>query len=241
MLHRLGKPHGDCVLRLAKPEILLTLASDLVAAGSESRLKPFKVIETLCWMTGVALLGFSMSHWALAEVGRRSALAGFELAMLEEPPDQRLWSPERITAWEQGREIAADHVIAVLSMPGLDLQVPVYEGSGHLQLDLGAGLIPGTSLPGENGNVGIAGHRDGYFRVLKDVQVGEILQLETGAGARRYRVTETLIVDPIDVDVLEPTDTPTVTLVTCHPFYFIGSAPQRFIVRAELDETTVNH
>lgn len=204
-------------------------------------MKLVKIIEVLSWITGLALLGFSVSHWAVAESSRRTDLAGFELALLEERPDQSLWSEERIDAWEQGRVSAPEDVVAILSMPGLDLKVPVYEGSDDLTLDLGAGLIPGTSVPGEQGNIGIAGHRDGFFRVLKDVQVGETLHLATAAGRQRYTVTETFIVDPIDVEVLEPTATPTVTLVTCHPFYFIGSAPQRFIVRAELDENPVNH
>jgi LPXTG-site transpeptidase (sortase) family protein len=210
----------------------------------DARLKLYKVskvLEVFSWVAGLVLLGFSVSHWAIAETSRRADLAGFELALLEERPDQSLWSDERIEAWEQGRVSAPEDVVAILSMPGLQLEVPVYEGSDDLTLDLGAGLIPGTAAPGESGNVGIAGHRDGFFRVLKDVQLGETLQLATTSGEHRYRVTETFIVDPYDVEVLESTDTPTVTLITCHPFYFIGSAPQRFIVRAELDETTVNH
>jgi sortase A len=204
-------------------------------------LKSLRLVELFSWMLGLTLLGFSVSHWALAEVDRQSDLAAFETAYLQEAPDQALWSEQRVEAWEKSRELVSGDVVAVLSMPALNLKVPVYQGSGDRQLDLGAGLIPGTSVPGETGNVGIAGHRDGYFRVLKDVQIGETLQLMTESGERRYRVTETVITDPWDVDVLASTETPSVTLVTCHPFYFIGSAPERFIVRAELDETPVNH
>lgn len=82
--------------------------------------------------------------------------------------------------------------------------------------------------------MGIAGHRDGFFRVLKDISVGDFIDIESLAGSRRYRVLETLIVDPADVYVLDPTQEPSVTLVTCYPFYFVGHAPQRFIVRGVL-------
>ena len=84
-------------------------------------------------------------------------------------------------------------------------------------------------------NVGIAGHRDGYFRSLKDVRLGDAVFLRTGGSEERYRVEDILIVDPVDVDVLADTGEPTLTLVTCYPFYFVGSAPQRYIIRARRD------
>ena len=122
-------------------------------------------------------------------------------------------------------------------MPGIGLKVPVYENVSDLNLDRGAGLIEGTASLNEVGNVGIAGHRDGYFRVLKDVKIGDRLMLQTPQGLRHYQVTETLIVDPGDVEVLDPTEERVVTLVTCYPFYFVGSAPRRFIVKAQFEET----
>jgi sortase A len=82
--------------------------------------------------------------------------------------------------------------------------------------------------------VGIAGHRDGYFRGFKDVEVGEPVELESLSGVERYTITELFIVEPPDVWVLEPTEVPSLTLVTCYPFYYVGSAPKRFIVRAEI-------
>jgi len=89
-------------------------------------------------------------------------------------------------------------------------------------------------LPGPQGNIGIAGHRDTIFRALRRAQVGDEFDLMTADGEYRYRVTRTLIVDPDDVYVLDPTGTPTLTLVTCWPFEFIGHAPKRFIVQAQL-------
>lgn len=192
-----------------------------------------KILEWGCWLLGAVLLAFVATQWALAESNRQESISTFELAYVDTDPDQSLWSDDRKSAWAQ-LQGDTDPVLAILSMPDLGLNVPVYDGSEDRQLDLGAGLIPGTALPGATGNVGIAAHRDGYFRVLKDVELGQRLTLMTEQGLREYRVTETMIVDPLDVEVLDPTDTSVVTLVTCYPFYFVGAAPQRFIVRAEL-------
>lgn len=193
--------------------------------------------EGVSWLLGIALSGFFLSQLALGEADRVADIEAFELAYprVDAAPDQSLWSEERIAAFDAGQQLAPDHVEAVLAIPELDLKVPVYGDSSDLSMDLGAGLIPGTAGPDEVGNVGIAGHRDGYFRVLKDIEVGAALTLQTPQGERRYRVSETLIVDPLDVEVLDATEHSSVTLVTCYPFYFVGSAPQRFVVKAELD------
>jgi sortase A len=120
-----------------------------------------------------------------------------------------------------------------LRIPSIKLAVPIYEGTGETTLDRGAGRIAGTAQLDAAGNIGIAAHRDGFFRGLKDLRVGEEMMLQTIAGDRRYRVTKLLITSPTDVSVIAPTATPAITLVTCYPFYFVGSAPQRYIVRAE--------
>ena len=96
----------------------------------------------------------------------------------------------------------------------------------------GAGRIEGTARLGEQGNVGIAAHRDGFFRVLEKVAIGDVVSIELMEGVQTYRVAETLIVQPSDVSVLRPTGESMVTLVTCYPFYYVGAAPKRFIVRA---------
>jgi sortase A len=105
-------------------------------------------------------------------------------------------------------------------------------------LNRGLGWIEGTSRPGEDGNVGIAGHRDGFFRALQDVGPGDVVELETAGSTRQYRVDSIQIVEPNAVHVLAPTDTAVLTLVTCYPFYHVGPAPQRFIVQAGLDRDT---
>src|SRR5262245_33707076 len=124
--------------------------------------------------------------------------------------------------------------LARLEAPSLGLSATVLEGSDDRTLNRAAGHIEDTPLPGERGNVGIAGHRDTIFRPLRKVQVGTMLDLVTPNRVLRYRVSGTRIVKPEDVYVLKPTKRPTVTLVTCYPFEFIGHAAKRFIVQAEL-------
>jgi sortase A len=150
----------------------------------------------------------------------------------ELPVDQSLWAVGRVRAYESSRAVDLGLPLGILSIPRLRLEVPVWPGADPLTLDRGLGHIPGTPPPGVVGNVGIAGHRDGYFRVLKDVVEGDEILLETLAGRERFVVDLVLIVRPEDVWVLEPTAEPSLTLVTCYPFYFLGKAPQRYIVRA---------
>ena len=126
--------------------------------------------------------------------------------------------------------------IAILSIPAVGLEVPVFEDTSERNLNRGAGWIEGTAGPNDGGNMAIAAHRDGYFRALKDVKVGQHLDLVSLNETQRYRVTEVLIVDPEEVWVLAPTEADAVTLVTCYPFYFVGNAPQRYIVRALIDD-----
>jgi sortase A len=112
------------------------------------------------------------------------------------------------------------------------VEVPVYVDASERNLNRGAGLVAGTAPPGSDGNIAIAAHRDGYFRALERVAVGDLLELETPLLRRQYRVAEVAIVEPTDIRSLLETGVPTVTLVTCYPFYFVGNAPRRYIVRA---------
>ncbi len=109
----------------------------------------------------------------------------------------------------------------------------VMEGISGKTLRRAVGHIAGTALPGESGNVGIAGHRDTFFRPLRNIRADDIITLTTLGGEYRYRVISTKVVSPDNVAVLDSDSHEILTLVTCYPFYFIGSAPERFIVRAE--------
>ena len=146
-------------------------------------------------------------------------------------------SPERQVEQQEAagepEALAIDALpVALLRMPGIDLEVPVFADISERNLSRGAGWIPGTASPNDGGNMAIAAHRDQYFRALKDVTVGDLLELESLSGPRSYKVTSLTIVEPEDLWPLDPTDVATVTLVTCYPFYFVGSAPQRYIVQA---------
>lgn len=124
-------------------------------------------------------------------------------------------------------------LIGRIEIPRLGLSVIVMEGTSRTTLLRAAGHIAGTALPGQPGNVGISGHRDTFFRPLRFIQPDDIITLTTILGEYRYRVVSTEVVGPDDVAVLDPSGNEILTLVTCYPFYFVGSAPDRFIVRAE--------
>jgi len=124
--------------------------------------------------------------------------------------------------------------IGVLEIPRVGLEVPVFNGTDAATLNRGVGRIAGTAWLGESGNIGIAGHRDTFFRGLKDVRKGDAIELKTREGTRRYVVDEVQIVTPENVGVLQRRPAPSVTLVTCYPFYFVGDAPKRYIVMASL-------
>jgi sortase A len=150
------------------------------------------------------------------------------------PVDQSLWDRGRIRAYLATLARPAPPPLGVLRIPRLHLEVPILEGTDEWTLDRAVGHIEGTARPGATGNVGIAGHRDGYFRVLKDIAAGDAIELVLQHKIERYRVQKLSIVGPDDVGVLAPGTDSSLTLVTCYPFYFVGSAPKRFIVRAEL-------
>jgi sortase A len=123
-------------------------------------------------------------------------------------------------------------VIGRISIPRLHLSAMVEEGVDDTTLARAVGHIPGTALPGEAGNIGIAGHRDTFFQKLKDLQPHDEIDFATHSGRYRYTVESLTVVEPSDVSVLEPDGGQTLTLVTCFPFRYIGNAPRRFIVRA---------
>jgi len=132
-------------------------------------------------------------------------------------------------------EPAEGTAIGRIEIPRLGVSAIVRAGSDARTLSLAVGHIPGTALPGEPGNVGLAGHRDTFFRQLRNIRSDDRISIATVEGTYAYRVERTAIVDPSDVWVLDPTDEGTLTLVTCYPFSYVGSAPQRFVVRARME------
>jgi sortase A len=124
-----------------------------------------------------------------------------------------------------------------IDVPRINLSAVAREGVDTSTLRRAVGHIPGTALPGERGNAGFAAHRDTFFSPLKNVRRGDDVIVTAPEGVYRYAVTSTRVVEPDDVSVLDPTPGTTLTLVTCYPFEYVGSAPQRFIVRATLQRS----
>ena len=148
---------------------------------------------------------------------------------------------ENGTAVPDGRAITAgssrsraEVPLAILRIAKIHLEAPVFDATDDITLNHGVGQIAGTALPGEKGNVGIAGHRDGFFRNLKDLSRGDVIELETTTSSELYVVDSVLVTGPDDVSVLRPREAQSLTLVTCYPFNFVGPAPRRFIVEASL-------
>ena len=204
-----------------------------------------RTVENFLCLVGVLLLGIFGTHVVSEETKRSNDVETFKAALqasevvaelpadrVNATPEQTLWSEGRKAAFAESLSQATSDVLGILEIPRLSLEVPVYDGASDLHMDRGAARIDGTAMPGEPGNLGVAGHRDGYFRVLKDIELGDEITITTVDGPESYVVLELRIVDPSAVEVLNPTVQQSVTLVTCYPFYFVGHAPERFIVRA---------
>lgn len=177
---------------------------------------------------GLVVAGFV---YADAWFGSRQAVAEFKAAQTEvietSPAVSPGTSPDPPAVTRRDEQ-----ALALLTITRLQLEVAIFSGTNKKTLNRGAGVVEGTSLPGTAGNIVISAHRDSFFRPLKDIRIGDVIELESRDGMQRFEVGETFITDPLDVGILEPTETPTLTLITCYPFYYVGFAPERFIVRA---------
>lgn len=146
--------------------------------------------------------------------------------------DFKDWNPKRVAAYKESLSTKTDLPLAILRIPKINLEVPVFNDTDDLTLNRGVGRILGTAQIGQQGNLGIAGHRDGFFRGLKDVVPNDVIEVVRPGQTDLYAITQIQIVDPENVSVLAPTPAQTLTLVTCFPFYYVGNAPQRYIVTA---------
>jgi sortase A len=161
---------------------------------------------------------------------RRVPIVEIEKNTQDQVPDKPD-NPDHIVAYPVP---APSSPIGRLNIPSIDLSVIVLNGTDEWVLNQAVGRIEGTALPGESGNLGIAGHRDRHFRVLRKIREGDEIMLTTTQGTYRYSVANTEIVNPTDTRVLKPSSQPCLTLVTCYPFYYVGNAPKRFVVKAHL-------
>ena len=208
-----------------------------------------RVLERCLMAVGIVLVAVatagmlhraSLSRLALWQFDRVKAEAEHKKSLLfnqskpEQGVDFSLWAEKRIQAYRNSLISKTDPPLAVLQIDKLGIRVPVFDGTDDLTLNRGVGRILGTASLGDSGNVGIAGHRDGFFRGLKDIAVGDEVDLMTTTAKATYAVDQIEIVSPADVQVLRARNVASITLVTCFPFYFVGDAPKRFIVHASL-------
>ena len=184
---------------------------------------------------GAMLLAVAVVPTVYGRVMAHVAVAEFRA----ESPANGLWDSARIRAYERSLSQTMPAPEAVLRVPRLGVEAPVFEGTSDLAMNRGLGHIAGTALPGQVGNVAVAGHRDGFFRPLKDVRVGDVIEVERageGKATDRYIVQRTAIIAPTETSVLRSqAGVAELTLVTCYPFYFVGAAPKRFVVQAVRD------
>jgi sortase A len=195
------------------------------------------------WLRRVELVLLLVAVGALGWVVREQVAASRDQAgWAEELESQRaavsdMPAPPADSPRPPGPRSQAAGVLGRIEIPRLRLSVMTREGADAATLRRAVGHVPSTSLPGQQGNAAFAGHRDTFFRKLRDVRKGDEIVVTTAAGRHRYVVSELRVVDPRDVSVLEPTPHPVLTLVTCYPFNYIGAAPERFIVRADFRGT----
>lgn len=189
---------------------------------------------------GARIYGSMASHAAIsrfqasqaAEPGIETNVSAKGGSSAPSPVDFSDWNPKRVAAYKESLSTKTDLPLAILRIPKIKLEVPVFNDTDDLTLNRGVGRILGTAQVGQQGNLGIAGHRDGFFRGLKDVGLDDVIEIVRPGQTDLYAITQIQIVDPENVSVLAPTPAQTLTLVTCYPFYYVGNAPQRFIVTA---------
>jgi len=206
-------------------------------------------IERLLLIVGVIMLAFygaARIHRAVlsqAELERFKAQPQVSVAgpqgvnLTTAAPDFSLWDEKRVKEYQESLAAHFSPALGILRIPKINVEVPILEGTDDLTLNRGVGHVAGTPSPGDDGNVAIAGHRDGFFRGLKDVVVGDRIELVTRQRTEIYIIDRIIIVERTDISVLQPRPRSSLTLITCYPFYFIGSAPQRYIVQASIADS----
>jgi sortase A len=169
------------------------------------------------FLTG-AIVALGYSTYVVVDAGAYQAIAESRLSTMR--PTQG------------ARAVADGEVIGEMNIPRLGLKTIVAQGQSSKVLRRAVGHLSESAMPGQPGNVTLAGHRDTFFRPLRKIQPGDAISFNTADGEFIYQVESTEVVLPSDVAVLQPSRENTLTLVTCFPFYYVGSAPKRFIVRA---------
>ena len=193
--------------------------------------RSWKWVERLLLVVAMLSLGYYTYVTAEAYLYQAYEMRELDAILQSGPP-----APTPLTPVVRRRAIVpAGSTIGRIEIPRLGVSEIVRAGSDARTLRLAVGHIPGTAYPGDPGNVGLAGHRDTFFRKLRNIHPDDVIRISTVDGTYSYRVERTVIVNPADVWVLDPVDHDVLTLITCYPFTYVGSAPQRFVVRAHVD------
>jgi sortase A len=182
-------------------------------------------VQRCLWAIGFIVLGYCGMAWFSARLHQSEGSAELDrLRTTQQSDDVRTTTPPH------------GGLVGRMEIPRLHLSAVIFEGTDEPVLSEGVGHLTGSALPGHKGNVVLAGHRDSFFRALRNIKGGDVVDVDTEQGSRRYVVRTTRIIQPTQIEVLEPTKKPTLTLVTCYPFYYVGHAPKRFIVQGTLAE-----
>lgn len=191
---------------------------------------PWLFAQRLFLVAGILAVGFAAYSYAARYIYQAYENREFDRALVAKNVAPSL---PGASAEQRPSTASPRALIGRIAIPRLGISAMVKEGIDYRTLGLAVGHIPATAMPGETGNVGLAGHRDNLFRSLKDVARDDEITLTTLDNTYTYRVASFSIVNPEDVSVLAPRDSEkTLTLITCYPFYFVGHAPKRFVVRA---------
>ena len=178
-------------------------------------------IQWLLFAAGFVILGYCGAAWLDSRL--RQAEGNRELDHIIQSRKAAIPAP---------KTIPDGGLIGRVEIPRLHLSAVVFQGADSDVLDHGVGHVDSSALPGQSGNVVLAAHRDSFFRGLRNIRQGDMVTVTTESGPRNYEVRSTEVVKPTETSVLDPTAQPTLTLITCYPFYYVGHAPRRFIVRA---------
>ena len=201
-------------------------------------------LEMAFFLGGIALLTVFSQAWAddgqQAEDGSatqhpvwiQDPYSGENFLTYVREPDYSLWNAARIEDYEESIQVEASPPLGILTIDSVNIQVPIYNGTEEFNLNRGAGRVKGMARMDGDGNLAISSHRDGFFRGLKDIKVGDEILVQTTKGVEIYEVSSVTIVPKEDISPLDPTTEKTLTLITCYPFYFVGHAPKRWIVKA---------
>lgn len=192
-----------------------------------------KVVSYGLIVSGVAFASHSTIQYVQQLVSRDSLTSAQKSAIKATPEETENGEVHWTTYSNEERPKQGEH-FAYLIIPNLDLQLPIVEGTDDKSLTQGVGHYSKSVLPGEPDNAVLSAHRDSFFKEIGSLKVGDRLGVKTNKGIFIYQVKKYWVTDPEDRSVITPHDKPVLTLTTCYPFTYIGTAPQRYIIQSEL-------